>query len=158
MHNRLLSLVSSTSFQIVQSCDGNGLEAWRLLSRRFNPTTPASCVSLMTQIINFKVARTEEVLSAIVRWDALVMSLERDHGEQLSEKMRVAFLLKAVPTSLSERLVEQLDRLKSYKEETFYLACSLADRYLVNVAVQRQRAPCLIRLAIVCTLMSAKLE
>ena len=55
-------------------------------------------------------------------------------------------------------LLEELNRLKSYKEETFYLACSLADRYLVNVAVKRQRAPCLIRLAIVCTLMSAKLE
>ena len=34
-------------------------------------------------------------------------------------------------------LLEELNRLKSYKEETFYLACSLADRYLVNVAVQR---------------------
>ena len=38
------------------------------------------------------------------------------------------------------------------------MACSLADRYLVNIAVTRQKAPCLIRLAIVCTLMSAKLE
>jgi hypothetical protein len=55
-------------------------------------------------------------------------------------------------------LLEELNRLKAYKEETFYLACSLADRYLVNVAVKRQKAPCLIRLAIVCTLMSAKLE
>lgn len=55
-------------------------------------------------------------------------------------------------------LLEELNRLKAYKEETFYLACSLADRYLVNVAVQRKKAPCLIRLAIICTLMSAKLE
>lgn len=55
-------------------------------------------------------------------------------------------------------LLEELNRLKAYKEETFYLACSLADRYLVNIAVQRKKAPCLIRLAITCTLMSAKLE
>ena len=55
-------------------------------------------------------------------------------------------------------LLEELNRLKNYKEETFYLACSLADRYLVNIAVQKQASPCLIRLAIVCTLMSAKLE
>ena len=32
-------------------------------------------------------------------------------------------------------LLEELNRLKAYKEETFYLACSLADRYLVNIAV-----------------------
>ena len=55
-------------------------------------------------------------------------------------------------------LMEELNRLKSYKEETFYLACSLADRYLFITAMTRQRAPCLIRLAIVCTLMAAKLE
>ncbi len=55
-------------------------------------------------------------------------------------------------------LLEELNRLKAYKQETFYLACSLADRYLVNLAVQKVKAPCLIRLAIVCTLMSAKLE
>ena len=55
-------------------------------------------------------------------------------------------------------LLEELNRLKNYKEETFYLACSLADRYLVNVAVKKQNAPCLIRLVIICTLMSAKLE
>lgn len=55
-------------------------------------------------------------------------------------------------------LLEELNSLKAYKEETFFLACSLADRYLVNVAVSRQKSPCLIRLAIVCTLMSAKLE
>ena len=54
-------------------------------------------------------------------------------------------------------LLDELNRLKEYKEETFYLACSLADRYLVNAAVKRQKAPCLIRLAIVSTLMSAKL-
>ena len=34
-------------------------------------------------------------------------------------------------------LLEELNRLKAYKEETFYLACSLADRYLVNIAVTR---------------------
>ena len=34
-------------------------------------------------------------------------------------------------------LMEELNRLKSYKEETFYLACSLADRYLFITAMAR---------------------
>lgn len=55
-------------------------------------------------------------------------------------------------------LLEELNRLKSYKEETFYLALSLADRYLMSLAMKMEKAPCLIRLAIVSTLMSAKLE
>ena len=55
-------------------------------------------------------------------------------------------------------LLEDLNRLKSYKEETFYLACSLADRYLNCKAESQEKAPCLIHLAIVCTLLACKLE
>ena len=32
-------------------------------------------------------------------------------------------------------LVEELYNLKNYNEETLYLAISIADRYLVNLAV-----------------------
>lgn len=55
-------------------------------------------------------------------------------------------------------LLEDLNRQKDYKEETLYLAASLCDRYLVNLAVKNSVAPCLIKLAIICTLMAAKLE
>ena len=33
-------------------------------------------------------------------------------------------------------LIEDLNRIKEYKEETLYLAASLGDRYLVNLAVK----------------------
>ena len=55
-------------------------------------------------------------------------------------------------------LLEELNRLKGYKQETFYSACSLADRYLVNLAVLGHEFPCLNSIAIVCTMISAKLE
>lgn len=55
-------------------------------------------------------------------------------------------------------LLEDLNRLKNYKEETLYLAASLCDRYLVNLAVKNQKAPCLIRLTVIATLMASKLE
>ena len=55
-------------------------------------------------------------------------------------------------------LMEDLNRMKDYKEETLFLAASIADRYLVNLTVKKIATPCLIRLAIICTLMAAKLE
>lgn len=55
-------------------------------------------------------------------------------------------------------LIEDLNNQKEYKEETLFLAASLADRYLVNLAVKGEKAPCLITLAVICTLMAAKLE
>lgn len=41
-------------------------------------------------------------------------------------------------------LLESLNAEKDYKEETLYLAASLADRYLVNLAINGRTAPCLI--------------
>ena len=55
-------------------------------------------------------------------------------------------------------LLEDLNNSKAYKEETLYLAASLCDRYLVNVAIINAPNPCLIKLAVVCTLLAAKLE
>lgn len=54
-------------------------------------------------------------------------------------------------------LIEDLCLLKDYKPETLYMAVSLADRYLVHIAVEGKTAPCLITLAVVCLLMAAKL-
>jgi transcription initiation factor TFIIIB Brf1 subunit/transcription initiation factor TFIIB len=55
-------------------------------------------------------------------------------------------------------LIEDLNRLKNYKEESLYLAASLADRFLVNLAVKNEAPPCLIKLAVITTLVAAKLE
>ena len=55
-------------------------------------------------------------------------------------------------------LIEYMNNYKSYKLETLYLAVSLADRYLVNIAVQGEQAPCLITLGMTCLLIAAKLE
>ena len=55
-------------------------------------------------------------------------------------------------------LIEDLHRHKGYKIDTLMLAVSIADRYLVNLAVEGQKAPCLVTLGVTCLLMAAKLE
>lgn len=55
-------------------------------------------------------------------------------------------------------VIVELHRLKNYREETLFLACSLADRYLALLEIHGQPSPCLIRLAFVSTMMAAKLE
>ena len=55
-------------------------------------------------------------------------------------------------------VVEELIRLKEYKEETFYIACSIADRYILSLAKSNHQPECLMNLAVTVVLMSAKLE
>ena len=55
-------------------------------------------------------------------------------------------------------VMQEVHRIKNYKEETLYLAASLADRYLHALTVLEETSPCLIRLSFVCILIAAKLE
>ena len=55
-------------------------------------------------------------------------------------------------------LVEEICRMKKYNDETLYLAISIADRYLVNLAVQKEKSPCLVTLSVTCLLIAAKIE
>jgi hypothetical protein len=48
--------------------------------------------------------------------------------------------------------------IKEYKEETFLLAVSIMDRYLVHMAVLAIQAPPLEQIATACILLAAKLE
>lgn len=47
---------------------------------------------------------------------------------------------------------------KEYKKEAFFRAVSVADRYLATLVKTHQKAPDLVHLATICTLISAKLE
>ena len=52
----------------------------------------------------------------------------------------------------------EIHRLKNYREETLYLALSIADRFLAKLLENGESSPCLIHLAFVSILMAAKLE
>ena len=54
-------------------------------------------------------------------------------------------------------LIQELHRVKSYAEDTFYLAVSIADRYLTVLATKGQKAPNLIQLSTISILLAAKM-
>ena len=85
LHARLVSLMPGVSFTIVESSGGEGIEAWRLFSEKYNPRTHSRCVQLVLGITDHKIARLEDVLASVVRWEAQVAFLARDHKETLSE-------------------------------------------------------------------------
>ena len=56
MYNRLSACTTGLAHQIVESVpDYNGLEAWRLLAKQFDPKTDASLTHLVMNIIGHKI-------------------------------------------------------------------------------------------------------
>ena len=67
---------------------------------------------------------------------------------QITVKQRMGMVL----------MIEDLYKLRQYYLETFYLAVSIADRYLIGLTVREERAPCLVTLGVTCLLLAAKIE
>ena len=55
-------------------------------------------------------------------------------------------------------LIEDLQKSRGYKLETFYLAVSIADNYLIIMDTYNMEAPCLLTLAVTSLLIAAKIE
>ena len=51
-----------------------------------------------------------------MQWEQQILELEQDHQEQLSPKLRRALLMNVVPSWMQNRIMEHLDRLKTYGE------------------------------------------
>ena len=56
-------------------------------------------------------------------------------------------------------LIETLQQMKNYKDDTFFLAVSIVDRYLAYLTDQDDvKPPCRVILAVTCLLIAAKIE
>ena len=70
-YNILITKLKGEAFNIV-SCvhDGCGLEAWRLLTKRYEPRTPATKRALLKTIFNMKAAKkVEEIEKNLLKLD-----------------------------------------------------------------------------------------
>ena len=55
-------------------------------------------------------------------------------------------------------LIEDLNTMRKYKLETFYLAVNIADHYLMNLALYGKAAPDLVLLGTTSLFIAAKIE
>ena len=111
---RLISLTAKEASSIVVASQGWGCEAWRQLTRRYDPQTDARFASLIINLVVFLIGKTQFFQTALVQREALLLSLERGHAEALRPKMRRVLHLNILPESTQTCLFEHLDRLIDY--------------------------------------------
>ena len=96
------------------STQGNGCEAWRLPTRRYDPLTDAKCASLVIGVVGYKIGPNHDIQAGLVQWGSLLLTFERDHKVAFSSKMRRAFLINIMPKAIQGKLFEHLDRMTTY--------------------------------------------
>lgn len=110
----LTLLTKGEANQIVRSVeDLNGYAAWKKLYDRFNPKTPASLTAAWREVVRPKRVRDlREVSKAIESWEAKVVLLKREHGEEPTPGLKASLLLEMLPEPIQLTVAQGLPSRK----------------------------------------------
>ena len=104
----LVMLTESAALQLVRQHPGSGVEAFRALSRRYNPRSQARSLTMLTEILNFEFSLNgglEEVQDRIVEWERRIAEYEGITEDRLSPAVRCAVLTARLPHEVKTHLL-----------------------------------------------------
>eukprot|EP00434_Breviolum_minutum_P004221 symbB.v1.2.003720.t1/scaffold176.1/size287750/2 len=139
LYAMLQTLCEKEAFTIVRSAGKNlGLEAWRRLVKRYDPTTGGRRRAMLRHILNpQKVGKIEELSAAVEVWEESVRQYEsrkKADGSRhvLDEEIKIAVLEHLCPTEIERHLQLNQQRYAGYSdvrnELVMYLETRLGTR------------------------------
>ena len=117
LYSTLMSCAEEDAFRICHSVkNGNGLEAMRLLVKRFEPRTPGTKRAVLKSIINNPAARkTEDMEANLMKVEELIKKYEHLSTETLPQDLKVTVIIDLCVKELKEHL-ELITRDLTYQE------------------------------------------
>ena len=106
LYNILVTKLKGEAFNLVSSVrDGSGLEAWRLLMKRYAPRTPATKRALLKSIFNMKAAKkVEEIEKNLLKLEEIYSKYETMSKNLLPEDIKTVIMVELCTPELREHL------------------------------------------------------
>ena len=116
----LMQVTEGEANDIVCNSGGAGLEAWRKLTRRWNPLTGSRLRNLLRHVISPGRASLTELPGALERWEEQVSKYRNSKNQQgqsrdIPEGILMAALESLVPTDLEVHLQMNSSRFETYE-------------------------------------------
>ena len=117
LYNILVTKLRGEAFNIASSVrDACGLEAWRLVMKRYEPRTPGTKRALLKVLFNMKAARkVEEIERNLLRVEEIYSRYETMTKEKMQEDIKTVIMTELCTPELKEYL-EFNNRDVSYKD------------------------------------------
>ena len=128
----LIALTEDESNDIVVGAgDGQGLEAWRRLHRRWDPSTGRSRLGLLNMINNPPNVKMADLHGALERWLQQISRFERRKGpdgvfEKVGSTAKCAALYLMVPQNIKNHFTLNTGRLKTF-DDYYQELCLIMD-------------------------------
>lgn len=130
IYTSVAQLVDGEALAIVQNViKGRGLEAWRRLSRRFDPQTAGRRRNIMGQILYPGQQKLHELSAAIERWEELIRTYEGRSQTKVPDEILGGILVEMCPEALRNHLYLNANKLKGYDEVKEEIVAFLETRH-----------------------------
>ena len=97
----LTTLLRERPLQLLRSAEqGNGFEAWRLLTSTLAPASKSRSLALLGAITQFPAMSTTNVLEQLLRLEELFRKYSQAAGAEVSSELKSALLLRSLPQSV----------------------------------------------------------
>jgi hypothetical protein len=135
LFHMLITFVRGKALTLVlKAGEQEGLEAWRLLVHRYEPSDNASSVGKLVALLSRDFEG--DLIDELTKFESQVATWEREAGELISDKLKIGVVVKGLPKgSLKEHMLLAASKAKSYAEFVRELeAIELAKNSLKNTA------------------------
>jgi len=105
LYAALVTSTSGVATQIIRSVSAfNGWEAWRLLVAEYEPKLTSRRLALLTHLLEPDFGSETECLQRYLAWEREAAHCESVVGAQLSEKIKIAVVMRKAPQALQRHL------------------------------------------------------
>ena len=105
VYYNLTMLCSGASLRIVRSVRrANGLEAYRLLSRRWNPSSKGRHLTKLSQVLHWEFGDASKMLGNLASWESAVEDWENVTQERLGDSVKCAIIAERAPAEVRTHL------------------------------------------------------
>jgi len=125
----LAQLCDGEALDLVQNVvNSDGWEAYRVLSRRFDPQGAGRRRNIMSQLLQPGSYDPTALNSAIARWEERVRIYERRSGSKLPDDIKSSILTEMTKGPLKEHLILNAAKLRNYDAVREEIQCYLENR------------------------------
>jgi hypothetical protein len=111
----LAQLCEGEALDLVQATkDNDGFEAWRVVSRRFDPQGAGRRRNILGTLIQPGAVDVKELNSHIAKWEERLRVYERRAGKAMQEDIKTEVLVSMTKGVLKDHLVLNANKLKTY--------------------------------------------
>ena len=118
LYNVLSKKLKGSALVTLQDTESmSGFEVWRKLRREFNPISPAMALkALVDVLVPTKIMHEKDLARAIDAWSVKMTKIQKDHGEKIGSKLKIAIVTAMFPSSMIEYIYQDITAGNSYEE------------------------------------------